>query len=272
MNENYKDEIKKLQLQILRIQQGIYRSKSRLILVFEGVDAAGKGGVIRRITENLDPRGVHVHPIGVPNPEDQGKHYLYRFWMRLPAPGMICIFDRSWYGRVLVERVNKLIPKDTWNRAYTEINQFEKMLTDDGVHLLKFCLKISKAEQKKRFEERQRDPYKQWKITKEDLQNRAKWNEYENRWSGHSVSSSSLRHFVFIESTRRNAASIEDRSRSRYGHRGQRACGDHDQQTGLRTVRANETGDAAGCKGKRVRDSHKRASRRTVPHDANLRR
>lgn len=178
MNEDYKEEIKKLQLQILRIQQGIYHSKSRLILVFEGVDAAGKGGVIRRITENLDPRGVHVYPIGVPNPEDQGKHYLYRFWMRLPAPGMISIFDRSWYGRVLVERVNKLIPKAAWNRAYSEINQFEKMLTDDGVHLLKFCLKISKAEQKKRFEERLNDPYKQWKITKEDLQNRAKWNEY----------------------------------------------------------------------------------------------
>jgi PPK2 family polyphosphate:nucleotide phosphotransferase len=178
MTENYKDEIKKLQLQILRIQQGIYRSKSRLILVFEGVDAAGKGGVIRRITQNLDPRGVQVHPIGVPNPEDQEKHYLYRFWMRLPAPGMISIFDRSWYGRVLVERVSKLISKEAWSRAYSEINQFEKMLIDDGVHILKFCLKISKAEQKKRFEERQRDPYKQWKITKEDLQNRAKWNEY----------------------------------------------------------------------------------------------
>jgi len=179
MTENYKEEIKKLQLQILRIQQGIYHSKSRLILVFEGVDAAGKGGVIRRITENLDPRGVHVHPIGVPNSEDQGKHYLYRFWMRLPSPGMISIFDRSWYGRVLVERVNKLIPKEVWSRAYSEINQFEKMLTDDGVHILKFCLKISKAEQKKRFEERMNDPYKQWKITKEDLHNRSKWNEYQ---------------------------------------------------------------------------------------------
>jgi AMP-polyphosphate phosphotransferase len=173
------EKIKKLQLDILRIQQGIFHQKKRLILVFEGVDAAGKGGVIRRITENLDPRGVQVHPIGVPSPDEQGKHYLYRFWMKLPSPGMISIFDRSWYGRVLVERVNKLAPKEALARAYGEINQFEKMLIDDGVRILKFCLKISKSEQKKRFFERMNDPYKQWKITKEDLENRAKWNLYK---------------------------------------------------------------------------------------------
>lgn len=173
-----KDNIKKLQLQILRSQQGIYHSKQRLIIAFEGMDAAGKGGAIRRITENLDPRGFRVFPIGAPGEREQGRHYLYRFWKRIPAPGMISIFDRTWYGRVLVERVEKLIPKETWTRAYTEINQFEKLLIDDGVKIIKICLKISKEEQLKRFEERLMDPYKQWKITSEDIRNRAKWDAY----------------------------------------------------------------------------------------------
>lgn len=170
--------LKKLQLQILRIQQAIFHKGERLIIVIEGMDAAGKGGLIRKITETLDPRGFRVHPIGVPGKKEQGKHYLYRFWKKIPAPGMIAIFDRSWYGRVLVERIEKLTPKERWQAAYTEINQFEKMLTDDGVRIIKILLKISKKEQFKRFEDRMNDPYKQWKITEEDMRNRSKWNEY----------------------------------------------------------------------------------------------
>jgi len=182
MSNGTKEIIKKLQLDILRIQQGVYYKGERIIIAIEGVDASGKGGVIKKITENLDPRGFQVHPIGVPDAIDQGKHYLYRFWKNLPAKGMITIFDRSWYGRVLVERIEKLTPKSSWERAYTEINQFEKLLTDDGVKLIKICLKISKKEQLKRFEERLRDPYKQWKITDEDIRNRSKWIQYMNAY------------------------------------------------------------------------------------------
>ncbi len=178
MSSGHKDEIKKLQLQVLRIQQGTFFSKRRVIIALEGVDASGKGGAIRKLTENLDPRSFIAHPIGAPDPVDQGKHYLYRFWARLPAPGMMAIFDRSWYGRVLVERVEKLIPPPTWRRAYTEINQFEKLLTDDGIKLIKICLKISKKEQLKRFEDRLGDPYKQWKITSDDIRNRSRWGNY----------------------------------------------------------------------------------------------
>lgn len=173
-----KDIIKELQLEILHIQQCVWHTKKRVIIALEGFDAAGKGGNIRRITEMLDPRSFQVHPIGPPNPEDQGKHYLYRFWTKLPAPGIIAIFDRSWYGRVLVERVDNLIPPKRWKEAYTEINQFEKMLIDDGIVLIKIFLRISKKEQYKRFEDRLNDPYKHWKITEADIDARKKWGKY----------------------------------------------------------------------------------------------
>lgn len=171
-------KLKSLQLQMLRIEQGIFFKKERLILAFEGFDASGKGGVIRRITESLDPRGFRVHPISAPTAAEQGRHYLYRFWRKIPKKGMISIFDRTWYGRVLVERVEKLIPKERWKMAYDEINQFEKLLIDDGVIIIKFFLKISKEEQLRRFEDRLKDPYKQWKITKDDIRNRSKWDKY----------------------------------------------------------------------------------------------
>jgi polyphosphate kinase 2 (PPK2 family) len=163
---------------MLRTQQGIWHSKNRAIIVFEGFDAAGKGGTIRRIVEVLDPRGFHVYPIGPPTSDEQGKHYLYRFWNKLPSPGTIAIFDRSWYGRVLVERVEKLTPKKRWKEAYREIRNFEEALVDDGIDLIKIFLAINKNEQSKRFDERAHDPYKQWKLTSEDLQARKHWNKY----------------------------------------------------------------------------------------------
>lgn len=178
-NGNNNGDLKKRQLKMLRIQQGVWHCKERVIIAFEGVDAAGKGGAIRRMTENLDPRGVHVYPIGAPDPIEQEKHYLYRFWAKLPEKGSIAVFDRSWYGRVLVERVEKLISKKEWERAYDEINQFEKMLHDDGVKIIKIFLKISKKEQLIRFEDRLNDPYKNWKITPEDIRNRSKWHQYQ---------------------------------------------------------------------------------------------
>jgi polyphosphate kinase 2 (PPK2 family) len=179
-DRNYDKEIEALQLRMLRAQQGIYHRKARAIIAFEGFDAAGKGGAIRHLTEKLDPRGVKVHPIGPPEGDEQGKHYLYRFWARLPAPGTIAVFDRTWYGRVLVERVDKLIDRDTYGRAYREIREFEAMLTNDGVELIKIFIGISKDEQLKRFEDRLRDPYKRWKIGEPDIKARAKWNKYVN--------------------------------------------------------------------------------------------
>jgi polyphosphate kinase 2 (PPK2 family) len=171
-------ELKTLQLRMLRIQQAVWQRKKRVILVFEGFDASGKGGAIRALTEGLDPRGVVVNPIGPPSALEQGTHYLYRFWTKLPPPGQIAVFDRSWYGRVLVERVEKLVPHKTWQRAYDEIQEFERMLVADGVLLLKFCLAVSKEEQLRRFEERLHDPYKQWKLTLDDLRARAHWDKY----------------------------------------------------------------------------------------------
>ena len=174
----YEERLKKVQTAMLRVQEAYYHEKRRAIIVFEGWDAAGKGGAIRRLTEKLDPRGAKVWPIAAPKPEEQGKHYLYRFWARLPEPGTIAIFDRSWYGRVLVERVEGFAKKPEWKRAYHEINEFEKMLTDDGVRIVKLFLHITDEEQLKRFVERLRNPYKRWKLGPEDLRNRARRKDY----------------------------------------------------------------------------------------------
>ncbi len=172
------DHLRTLQLRMLRAQQGIWHSKSKAVIVFEGFDAAGKGGAIRRLTEVLDPRGAHVHPIGPPDCNEKGEHYLQRFWQRLPAAGSIAIFDRSWYGRVLVERVEKLTPTKRIKQAYDEINEFEKLLVNDGVALIKVFLAISKDEQLKRFSSRLDDPYKQWKLTADDVKARKHWDKY----------------------------------------------------------------------------------------------
>jgi polyphosphate kinase 2 (PPK2 family) len=177
-NDTYKKALEKGQYRLLDLQQRYYRKKRRTIIVFEGWDAAGKGGAIRRLSEKLDPRGVHVWPIGPPSAEEQGRHYLYRFWKKLPSPGTWAIFDRSWYGRVLVERVEKLCSKPEWTRAYREIVEFEKMLVDDGICLVKLFLHISKKEQLRRFHEREDNPYKRWKISPEDWRNRRKWSQY----------------------------------------------------------------------------------------------
>ncbi len=179
-DKKYDKSIASLQLKMLRIQQGIWNSKSRAIIVFEGFDAAGKGGAIQHLVEKLDPRGVRVHPIGPPREQEQNKHYLYRFWQRLPNPGTICIFDRSWYGRVLVERVEHLVAKHRWHEAYNEIVNFEETLQADGISIIKIFLAIDKKEQLKRFEERLNNPYKQWKLSADDVRARSQWKHYVN--------------------------------------------------------------------------------------------
>lgn len=172
------EQLKQLQKKIFLIQQGIWHRKSRAIIAVEGFDAAGKGGAIRMMTEMLDPRGAQVHPIGAPEPGEQEKHWLSRFWAKLPAPGTIAIFDRTWYGRVMVERVDKLTPKERWKQGFDEINAFEKLLVDDGVMLVKIFIAVTKDEQLKRFEDRLRDPYKQWKISEADVRARKQWKDY----------------------------------------------------------------------------------------------
>ena len=175
---DYEARLKSLQTQLMRVQQTYWHGGGRAVIVFEGWDAAGKGGTIRRMTELLDPRGVHVWPISAPSPAEQGRHYLWRFWQRLPERGTFAIFDRSWYGRVLVERVEGFAKPPEWRRAYDEINEFERLLVDDGVRIVKLFLHITPEEQLKRFRERLTNPYKRWKITDEDLRNRARWDDY----------------------------------------------------------------------------------------------
>lgn len=170
-----RDRQKELQL----LQQVYLAGGQRAVIVLEGWDAAGKGGLIRRIAWAMDPRSLHVWPVAAPNEVERRQHYLQRFWSRLPLSGQFAIFDRSWYGRVLVERVEGLIEKPVWKRAYQEINDFERTLTDDGVRLVKIFLHISKDEQHKRFCERMEDPLKRWKLSDEDIRNRRRWKDYE---------------------------------------------------------------------------------------------
>lgn len=175
----YARRLKLLQTQIYMLGLEIYRQKRPVVMVFEGWDAAGKGGAIQRLTEKLDPRAYTVHAIAAPSGDDKNRHYLYRFWRRLPPRGAIGIFDRSWYGRVLVERVEGFARPDEWQRAYAEINEFERQLVGFGTIICKFWVHISPEEQLRRFEERRNVPYKAWKLTDEDWRNREKWPLYE---------------------------------------------------------------------------------------------
>ena len=174
----YEELLAEYQFRLLKLQRKIIEKGVSVAIAFEGCDAAGKGGNIKRLTETLDPRGFYVYPVGAPTPEEKSRHWLRRFWVRLPPRGSIAIFDRTWYGRVLVERVEGFASKDEWKRAYGEINAFEKMLTDDGLVLIKFWLHISKKEQLDRFKKREKDPWKSWKLTDEDWRNRDKWDDY----------------------------------------------------------------------------------------------
>ncbi len=175
---DYERRLPHLQRKLTAIQQAFLHSGDNAVIVFEGWDAAGKGGAIRRIASALDPRGCKVWPIGAPRDYFAERHYLARFWDKLPPKGGIAIFDRSWYGRVLVERVEGFAPAARWKAAYAEINQFERMLVDDGVRLVKIFFYISKDEQQRRFEDRLRDPLKRWKLSYEDFRNRQKWEAY----------------------------------------------------------------------------------------------
>ncbi len=177
--ETYNRELVSNQVALSRLAFQVYLQKRPVIMVFEGWDAAGKGGVIKRLTEKMDPRGYVVYPIAAPQGDDKTHQYLWRFWRRLPETGQIAIFDRSWYGRVMVERIEGFCTEAEWTRAYREINQFERQLIDFGTILLKFWIQISKDEQLKRFQDRSDDILRSWKLTEEDWRNREKWDLYE---------------------------------------------------------------------------------------------
>ena len=175
----YKKRLKTLQDRLFVLQNELYRRKIPLVIAYEGWDAAGKGGNIRRITQALDPRGYEVIPVGSPTPDEKQRHFLWRFWKALPKDGHTAIFDRTWYGRVLVERIEGFCSETEWKQAYDEINRFEYSLSQFGAIVVKFWLQIDSDEQLVRFTARQNTPSKQWKITDEDWRNRAKWSEYE---------------------------------------------------------------------------------------------
>src|SRR5262245_18479520 len=170
--------VKEHQEKLVHIQQALLFTGERAVVVFEGMDAAGKGGTIRRLAWAMDPRSLKVWPIGAPNEIERKQHYLQRFWTRLPEKTQIAVFDRSWYGRVLVERVEGLIPKTTWKLAYREINEFERQMVDDGIRVVKIFLHISKDEQRRQLIQRMRDPLKRWKLSFDDFRNRARWLDY----------------------------------------------------------------------------------------------
>ena len=178
--DEYKSELKRLQERLNALHNRLYRKRVPVIICYEGWDAAGKGGNIKRITGALDPRGFEVHPIASPEPHEKARHYLWRFWKRLPKTGHIAIFDRTWYGRVMVERLEGFCSENDWRRAYNEINEFEKELYQWGAVIIKFWVHIDKDTQLARFTERQNTPEKQWKITDEDWRNREKWDLYED--------------------------------------------------------------------------------------------
>jgi polyphosphate kinase 2 (PPK2 family) len=177
--KEYEEKLKTYQKRMWDLEHEIYRKRLPVGIVFEGWDAAGKGGAIKRLAQGLDPRGYVVVPFAAPNDVEKRHHYLWRFWINLPKGGHITVFDRSWYGRVLVERVEGFCTTHEWNRAYREINETEEQWTNFGMVLVKFWLHISPEEQLKRFKEREKIPDKQWKITDEDWRNRDKWALYK---------------------------------------------------------------------------------------------
>lgn len=175
----YKEKLDKYQSKLSILQYEMYKKGIPSVFGFEGWDAGGKGGAIRRLTAALDPLGYSVNPVAAPNVVEKSFNYLWRFWTRFPKQGEIAIFDRTWYGRVMVERIEGFATQDEWGRAYAEINEMEAQWAEYGTVIGKFWLQIDKDEQYKRFKEREQNPNKEWKITDEDWRNREKWDAYE---------------------------------------------------------------------------------------------
>jgi len=175
---DFDEELGKLQKRMEHVQVAHIVHRKRSAIVFEGWDAAGKGGIIKRLTSKLDPRYYDVWPISAPTPEEKERHFLWRFWTKLPADREIGIFDRSWYGRVLVERVEGFCSEREWKRAYDEINEFEAQQIDAGMNIIKLFIHVSQKEQDKQLAQRLDNPWKRWKTGKDDYRNRNRRSDY----------------------------------------------------------------------------------------------
>ncbi len=224
--QQYDRDLDALQERLFHLEHELYVAKVPAIIVYEGCDAAGKGGNIRRLTLGLDPRGYEVVPIAAPTDEEKARHYLWRFWNHIPKTGHITIFDRSWYGRVLVERVEGFCTPREWRNAFSEINEFEHQLVDFGTVIVKFWLQIDQDEQLRRFQARQQDPAKQWKITEEDFRNRQKWPQYElaitemlqrtsTRYAPWTILEANCKRFARLKALRTVAEALEKALRNR---------------------------------------------------------
>lgn len=220
--KEYRAELKECQERLSSLHNRLYQEKIPLILVYEGWDAAGKGGNIRRLAHSLDPRGYEVIPVAAPSQAEKERPFLWRFWANLPKDGHIAVFDRSWYGRVMVERIEGFCSEGAWRRAYGEINGFERQLNDWGAIVRKFWLHIDKDEQLIRFRERETTPEKQYKITDEDWRNREKWDDYEvavddmlqrtnTAWAPWTIVESNDKYFARIKVLKTVIQAIEER-------------------------------------------------------------
>ncbi len=178
--DDYKKKLKRLQRRLFRLENLMFQARIPLIVMYEGWDAAGKGGNIKRVAQALDARAYTIIPSPAPTKPELAHPHLWRYWTRLPKAGHVGMFDRSWYGRVLVERVEEITPPERWAQGYDEINEFEHDLVDWGAILLKFWVDVSDEEQLARFQARQEDPAKQWKITPDDWRNREKYPQYKS--------------------------------------------------------------------------------------------
>ena len=176
--DEYKERLDELQTRLFTAHRWCHEARIGSVIVFEGWDAAGKGTSIARLTERMDPRGYTVHPISAPERHERARPWLWRYWLRLPAYGGLAIFDRSWYGRVLVERVEKLVPKRQCQAAFEDIRDFERMITEDGLLLVKFWLHIGKKEQKRRLKKLSKSKTKSWKVAPEDWEHHERYEEY----------------------------------------------------------------------------------------------
>ncbi len=176
--KEYKRQLPKLQRRLYDLEKAAWDANAATVIVFEGWDAAGKGTSISKLTERLDPRGFKLHPIRGARTYEKMRPWLWRFWLKLPNYGEMAIFDRSWYGRVLVERVEGFTPEAEWRKGYRDIVDFERTIADDGYVIVKFWLHISKREQKRRFKSLEKDPLKNWQVTAEDWEHHRKYDEY----------------------------------------------------------------------------------------------
>ena len=209
-HNQFDNELEKYQGKLNLLTRHPKFQKISVIAVFEGSDAGGKGGAIRRITAALDARHYRIIPIAAPSEEERAQPYLWRFWRHIPRTGGITIFDRSWYGRVLVERVEKYCTEQDWMRAYSEINDFEEQLIDNNTVLVKFWLAITKDEQLRRFKEREKVDFKRFKITDDDWRNREKWDEYQQAVCDMvDRTSTEIAPWVIVEANDKNFARIK---------------------------------------------------------------